>query len=94
MISVFTFFTGLILGMLAVSLVANRTYNKGFNFVKNDVFVLNPFVLGTVNTAASFLRTKKYQIANKGISTSNQRNSGFRNSKLLQFIIFLNWFWF
>ena len=30
MISVFTFFTGLILGMLAVSLVANRTYNKGF----------------------------------------------------------------
>ena len=62
-------------------------YRIGFNFDKNEP-PLKPFTLGIVKTAVSFLRIKKCQTANSGMSISNQRNSGFKNSKLLQFIFF------
>jgi hypothetical protein len=70
-------------------------YKKGFNFAKIDVSALNPLILGIVKIAASFFLVKKYQTANAGIKISSHKNSGFKNSKLFQFIIFFNnWFRF
>ena len=91
--------TDTFLGLAKATIIAAKANNLkspkiGFNFDIIDDFVLKPLMLGTVKTAASFLRTKKYQTANKGINISSHKNSGFRNSKLLQFFIFANWFWF
>ena len=82
----------------ATIIAANANNHKsdktGFSFDTKEDFVLKPLILGIVKTAASFFLTKKYQIANTGINISNHKNSGFRNSKLLQFIIRNIWFWF
>ena len=62
--------------------------SSGLNFGKMLFFVWNPFKLDTVNTAVSFLRIKKNQMANKGIRVNSHKNSGLLNSKLVQFIFF------
>ena len=85
--------------VINATIIADRANNLksdtiGFNFDTKEVFILKPLILGIVKTDASFFRTKKYLTANKGINISNHKNSGFRNSKLLQFIILNNWFWF
>ena len=84
--------TDTFLGLASAIIIADKAsslnrYRIGFNFDKNEP-PLKPFTLGIVKTAVSFLRIKKCQTANSGISISNQRNSGFKNSKLLQFIFF------
>ena len=62
---------------IIVAAMANilNAYNTGFSFVIIEV-VLKPLTLGTVNTAASFLRIKKCQIAKMGTAISSHKNPG------------------
>ena len=60
--------------MIAASENKRNTYKKTLNFDKNEVFS-NPFILGIVRVAVSFLRIKKCQIATIGMRISNHKNS-------------------
>ena len=57
-----------------------RTYNRGFIFDQKFPF-WNPAVLGMLRSALSFLRIRKNHSINKGMMSSNHKNSGFVNSK-------------
>jgi hypothetical protein len=62
--------------IIAANASKRNAYNTGFNFEITEL-ALKPLTDGMVNKAVSFFLVKKYQTANKGISISNHKNSGF-----------------
>ena len=58
--------------IIDVSANSRNTDKKGLNFDKRDGDS-NPFTLGIVRVAASFLRIRKYQIATIGMRFSSHK---------------------